>query len=70
MTIDTKYNIGQEVWALDFFDEPHKGEILSISTFNNYKCKERDYISYYIHNIGNRKERELFPTKEELLKSL
>ena len=70
MTIETKYNIGDEVWTLDVFGEPCKGEILSISTFSNYKNKKRDYISYYIHNIGNRNECELFPTKEELLKSL
>jgi hypothetical protein len=70
MTIETKYNIGDEVWTLDIFDEPHKGEILSISTFSNYKDKKRDYISYYIHLIGNINEREVFPTKEELLKSL
>lgn len=70
MKIETKYNIGDEVWALDFFGEPHKGEILSISTFSNYKDKKLDYISYYIHPIGSRRECELFPTKEELLKSL
>lgn len=68
MTIETKYNIGQEVWTLDIFDEPHKGEILSINTFSNYKDEKRDYISYYVHHIGNRHEREVFPTKEELLK--
>jgi len=69
MKIETKYNIGDEVWALDFFEQPCKGEILSISTFNVYK-KRHDYVSYYIHNLGNRKEKEIFPTKEELLKNL
>lgn len=62
------YDIGDEVWTLDFFDEPHKGEILSINTYSHYKDKKRDYISYYIHHIGNRNEREIFKTKEELLK--
>lgn len=70
MTIETKYNIGNEVWCLGFFDNPVKGEILSISTFYNNKCKERNYISYYVHPYGNRQECEVFPTKEELLKSL
>ena len=70
MTIETKYNIGDEVWCLDFFNKPHKGKILSINTFNVYKWKEHDYISYYIHPIGSRIECELFPTKEELLKIL
>ncbi len=70
MKIETKFNLGDEVWVLGFFDEPQKGEILSISTFYNYKCKERNYISYYIHPYGNRKEQEVFSTKEELLNSL
>ena len=69
MTIKTKYNIGQEVWTLDFFKEPNKGEIWSVTTLNT-STKERDYISYYIHHIGNRMEYEIFPTKEELLNSL
>lgn len=69
MKIETKYDIGQEVWTLNIFDEPCKGEILSISTFNMYK-KRHDYVSYYIQNIGSRIEKELSPTKEELLKSL
>ena len=69
MKIETKYDIGQEVWALDFFDRPKKGEIQSIGTLN-CKVKERDYVSYYIHGIGNRKEQEISSTKEELLESL
>ena len=69
MKIETKYDIGQEVWALNFFEQPYKGEILSISTFNMYK-KGHDYVSYYIQGLGSRKENECFPTKEELLKSL
>lgn len=69
MKIETKYDIGQEVWTLDFYEQPNKGEILSISTFNMYK-KGHDYVSYYIQNFGSRKENEIFLTKEELLKSL
>ena len=53
---------------LIFFKEPLKGEVLSISTYNTKKG--HNYISYYIHYIGNIKEDEIFPTKEELLKSL
>ena len=68
MKIETKYDIGQEVWILDF-EQPCKGEILSIKTFNMYK-KEHDYVSYYIQNLGSKREQEIFPTKEELLKSL
>lgn len=70
MTIETKYNIGDEVWCLDFFGNPQKGEITSIRTFNNQKREERNYISYYIYPFGSRTEQDVFPTKEELLKSL
>lgn len=70
MTIETKYNIGNEVWCLDFFDNPQKGEITAISTFHNYKCEERNYISYFVYPFGSRTEQEVFSTKEELLKSL
>ena len=63
MTIETKYNIGQEVWALDFFKEPNKGEIRSVTTLNT-SVKERDYVSYYIHHIGNRLEHEISPPKK------
>lgn len=70
MTIETKYNIGDEVWTLDFFNQPHNGEITAISTFYNQKCEERNYISYFVYPLGSRTEQEVFPTKEELLKSL
>lgn len=70
MTIETKHNIGDEVWCLDFFGNPQKGEITAISTFHNYKCEERNYISYYIYPVGNEIEQKVFSTKEELLKSL
>ena len=70
MTIETKYNIGNDVWTLDIFGKPQKGKILSISTFNIYKYKDQDYISYYVHPVGSKKEYEVFSTKEELLKSL
>lgn len=43
--------------------------ITSVTTLNT-SVKERDYVSYYIHHIGNGLEHEIFPTKEELLKSL
>jgi hypothetical protein len=70
MTIETKYNMGDEVWCLDLFDNPQKGEITSIHTFNNQKREARNYISYFIYPFGNRTEEEIFRTKEELLKSL
>lgn len=70
MKLETEYNIGDCVWCLDVFNKPQKGEILSISTFYNYKCKECNYINYYVHPYGIRQECDVFLTEEELLKSL
>jgi hypothetical protein len=71
MKIETKYDIGQEVW---FVSRLHyiKGVIseITINAYNN-QCT----IVYgvdYINSIGysQKEESELFPTKEELLNSL
>ena len=71
MKIETKYDIGQEVW---FASHLHhiKGVISEISTnaYNN-KCMivyNVDYKNYI--GQSQKEESELFPTKEELLKSL
>lgn len=72
MTIETKYNIGQEVWV-EYFTIPTKMIVESIE-FKKYKYKE--YIWYFIVNPNDRQEYyganecDLFLTKEELLKSL
>lgn len=68
MTIETKYNIGDEVWFL-FDGKPLNGKIARksehtikiIVVFKNGK----DYL--FSRDI---KDFKLFPTKEELLKSL
>lgn len=66
MTIETKYNIGDEVWFM-FDEKPIRGTIKNIGS----------HISINVVINGNsyifRREAkgfELFPTKEELLKSL
>lgn len=69
MKIETKYNIGDEVWTLDVFDEPCRATIEAINTYRT-RLGGHDRVTYYIHNIGNIDEKEVFPTKEELLKSL
>lgn len=69
MTIETKYNIGDEVWFQDH-EQPLRREIVGIEieiyakkTFVKYVFCE-DGFAYEMH------EQDLFPTKEELLKSL
>lgn len=69
MTIETKYNIGDEVW---FFaeGEPCNMEILAISV---EKYKDNCFIRYMLSDNGfpfELYEQDLFPTKEELIKSL
>lgn len=63
MTIETKYNIGDRVWFL-FQGKVQSGYIISITIY-------RDYVVYNMRtNCLSFKESLLFPTKEELLKSL
>ena len=70
MTIETKYNIGDEVWFI-LGATAKKGEVLEI-TFT----KIEDILTGYYYNVSvgtshaSFYEKQLFPTKEELLKSL
>ena len=70
MTIETKYNIGDEVWFQDE-KQPVNNEILGIE-IETYKHKQ--LIKYlFVHDgwfLFTVCEDDLFPTKEELLKSL
>jgi hypothetical protein len=69
MTIETKFNIGQEVWFIDK-NELNSDVILSIE-INIYKGKV--FIEYLFANGGypyGLYEDALSPTKEELLKSM
>lgn len=70
MKIETKYGIGQEAWVI-YHNEPTKGivERIDITYIGSLS-----HIIYYL-NFGQnepviRKERFLFPSKEELIKSL
>ena len=70
MTIKTKYNIGDEVWYI-LGTSAHKGKVLGITftkidgtligCYYNVSCGVSHALLY---------EKQLFPTKEELLKSL
>lgn len=71
MIIETKYNIGDEVWA-EFADVPMRCKVVDIMII-----EEGQYIVaiYFISSIdervfGTRKASKIFRTKDELLKSL
>lgn len=72
MTIETKYNIGDEVWS-EWLTRPTRMVVESIEF---RKDEYTEDIWYFVVNPNDRRECydanecELFPTKEELLKSL
>lgn len=71
MTIETKYNIGDCVYVANIFREPFEVKVYGIVA----EVKDSNVlIDYYVGLDNNgcslRKEELLFPTKEELLKSL
>lgn len=71
MTIETKFDIGQEVWFMAY-NKPNKGSIVKIDIDI---AKSGDwYIEHYKVKSGKdeicRVGQSLFHTKEELLKSL
>ena len=67
MTIETKYNIGDEVWFLHQ-NKAVLGKIEQISTLYREEYA-KPYEEYYLFNDWYGIEL-LYPTKEELLKSL
>lgn len=69
--IETKCNIGDEVWVANIFREPIEVKVYGIVV----EVKDNDVlIDYHIgldeYSCTLRKEELVFPTKEELLKSL
>ena len=71
MTIETKYNIGDEVW-FKRFSEIYKLRIVGVSVLEKPPIS---FIEYYVVEEGDDisiclAEQILFPTKEELLKIL
>lgn len=71
MTIEPKFNIGDEVWCANIFGEPFQLKIYGIVA---EILGNRTFISYYVGlNEGScslKRENVIFPTKEELIKSL
>ena len=66
MTIETKYNIGGEVWAM-YCNSPFKFEIDKVIIIHDYS---ETSIQYRVVGRKYIFESDIFPTKEELLKSL
>jgi hypothetical protein len=64
MTIETRYDIGDEVWVKTYTGNVYCNRITRIY------IKENGIIMYSLLNFADRTESDLFPTKEELLKSL
>jgi hypothetical protein len=71
MTIETKYNIGDEVWFMNE-NKAYVSFIEDVRVKRNNKNTKIEYMveSMQKKDFGLKKESDLFPTKEELLKSL
>lgn len=69
MEIKTKYNIGDEVW-MHLSDEFICGRIIEVRTYTTKKQSKVFYEVFAEDESFSMMEQWLFPTKEELLKSL
>lgn len=76
MTIETKYNIGDEVWCIDnnmVTQSKIRSIVIEVGGAGSI-IKRHILYRMYVDDIIRRKplvrESDLFPTKEELLKSL
>lgn len=69
MTIETKYNIGDEVWYKSS-KEIFQDTICEIKV--NIDCFGEAYIHYKLWDTPDvlKEENDIYPTKEELLKNL
>ena len=70
MEIKTKYNIGDKVWVMNGDDEPVEFIIANIEIRKHNWCHR--LLIFYMDEAEDvvGLEEEVFPTKEELLKSL
>ena len=71
MTIETKYNIGDEVWFMNE-NKVYVSFIEDVRVKRNSKNTKIEYMveSMQKKDFGLKEESALFPSKEELLKSL
>ena len=77
MTIETKYNIGQEVWAKENYGKNiiqcEVQDLRATSVFLDRTPTIEYTLRYCVKGklkLLHRLEEDVFPTKEELLKSL
>lgn len=72
MKIETKYDIGQEVWVINNTQKAVNVQVQHIDVeFHSATPFDDDMLSItYEFGFGKRREGFVFPTKEELLKSL
>lgn len=68
MTIETKYNIGDEVWFRSPSGKIVRDQITVVWMIRVMPHEQE--VWYQLQRYTHRKESQLFPTKEELLKSL
>lgn len=71
MKIETKYNIGYKAYWVGYDGDWREGEILGVFIYNGgikYAMKEQEIKNKIFLIYVD--EQDLFPTKEELLKSL
>lgn len=66
MTIETKYNIGDEVWVM-YNMKPQKMTVTHINLYCRKRETLKKEIRYVLDNSISFDERVLFSTKEELL---
>ena len=68
MTIEPKFNIGDEVWFKGYKNLPFVDKIFEINIMVGYNDKV--VINYYLWSDTLVEEDKLFRTKQELLDSL
>lgn len=66
MTIETKYNVGDNVWLM----HENKARLLTITNIDIHILCSEVKTKYILGGKGSYSEAELFATKEELLNSL
>ena len=72
MKIETKYDIGQNVWVINDTQKAVNVQVQHIDVeFHSATPFDDDMLSITCEfGFGKRREEFVFPTKEELLKSL
>lgn len=66
MKIETKYDIGQEVWYIDelYFNTQYPAGKFALAVILDSINYDNEGITYYCKECGEYKEENLYPTKE------